>query len=168
VKAVFITEHLRAEPLDRSHNSVLAPLHSDARMMATTGGVGTEEESREWVERNLAHGEEAGLGIFVFRVRSTGAFVGRGALRRIEIGGRQEVEVGYALLAERWGRGLATEMARGLVDHAESHGFRDLVAYTEPTHAASRRVMEKAGFALERHVEHYGRAQVLYRRLAGS
>jgi [ribosomal protein S5]-alanine N-acetyltransferase len=160
----FTTERLQAEPLDRSHNAELAALHGDERVMATMGGVGTEAESRAWVERNLRHGNEAGLGVFVFRLRTTGDFVGRGALRRIEIGGRQEVEVGYALAAEYWGRGLATEMARALVAHAERHGLLDLIAYTDPTNAASRRVMEKAGFAYEREVEHQGRLQVVYRR----
>lgn len=162
----FVIERLSAEPLDRSHNEELASLHADERVMATMGGsTATKEESRGWVERNLRHGEEVGLGIFVFRVRSTGEFVGRGALRRIEIGGHEEIEVGYALVAEQSGRGLATEMAEALVAHAESHGFRNLVAYTEPTNAASRRVMEKAGFVFEREVEHHRRDQVLHRRV---
>ena len=114
----------------------------------------------------LGHGEEPGLGIFVFRERATGRFVGRGALRRIEIGGADEVEVGYAVAADVWGHGLATEMAAGLAAHAEANGLRDLVAYTEPSNAASRRVMEKVGFHYERDVDHHGRAQVLYRREA--
>ena len=166
----FSTERLEAEPLDlAAHEGELAALHADARVMKTMGGsTATPEQSRAWIERNLRHGEEAGLGIFVFRERGTGAFVGRGALRRIEIGGAEEVEVGYALAAEQWGRGLATEMAAALVAHAEGHGFSALVAYTEPTNAASRRVMEKVGFRYERDVEHHGRAQVLYRRRSGS
>jgi ribosomal-protein-alanine N-acetyltransferase len=167
VREGFTTERLQAEPLDRSHEAELAVLHADERVMAMMGGVGTAAETRDWVERNVHHGEEAGLGIFVIRLRSTGGFVGRGALRRIEIGGRQEVEVGYALAAEHWGRGLATEMARGLVAYAESHGLVDLIAYAEPTNAASRRVMEKVGFVYERDVEHHGRPQVVYRRRQG-
>jgi [ribosomal protein S5]-alanine N-acetyltransferase len=166
VTVAFSTARLDAEPLAlEAHERELAGLHADERVMATMGGsTATPEESRAWIDRNLRHGEEPGLGIFVFRDRGTGAFVGRGAVRRIEIGGREEVEVGYAVAAERWGRGLATEMAAGLVAHAEGHGLRGLVAYTEPTNAASRRVMEKVGFRYERDVEHHGRPQVLYRR----
>jgi RimJ/RimL family protein N-acetyltransferase len=168
VTVAFSTERLDAEPLAlAAHEGELAGLHADRRVMATMGGsTATAEESRAWIERNLRHGEEPGLGIFVFRERATGRFVGRGAIRRIEIGGGEEVEVGYAVAADLWGRGLATEMARGLVAHAEAGGLRDLVAYTEPTNAASRRVMEKLGFSHERAVEHHGRPQVLYRRRA--
>ena len=132
--------------------------------MATLGGTaGTADESREWLERNLRHADEPGHGVFVFRDRATGSFVGRGAIRSIEIGGREEVEIGYALAAEMWGRGLGTEIAAWLVGYAAAHGVDDLIAYTEPTNVASRRVMEKVGFVYERDVEHHGRQQVLYR-----
>jgi [ribosomal protein S5]-alanine N-acetyltransferase len=164
MKADFTTQRLVAKPLAWDDEGDLAVLHADERVMATMGGAATPEESRAWIERNIHHAEEPGLGIFVFRDRESGEFVGRGALRRIEIGGGEEVEVGYALVPRRWGQGLATEMAAGLVDHAERAGLADLVAYTEPTNAASRRVMEKVGFAYERDVPHHGRGQVLYRR----
>ncbi|MGH3023702.1 MAG: GNAT family N-acetyltransferase [Gaiellaceae bacterium] len=167
--ATFETPRLLAEPLDPAvHEEELAVLHADERVMLTMGGsTATPAESRAWIERNVGHGAEPGLGIFVFRERGTGTFVGRGAIRRIEIGGREEVEVGYAVAADLWGRGLATEMAEGLVAHAEERGLVGLVAYTEPTNAASRRVMEKIGFRYERDVEHHGRPQVLYRRRSG-
>jgi [ribosomal protein S5]-alanine N-acetyltransferase len=165
--AGFTTQRLDAKPLAWADEDDLAVLHADERVMATMGGGrGTPAESRAWIERNIRHSEEPGLGIYVFRDRETGEFVGRGALRRIGIGGREEIEVGYAVVAERWGQGLATEMAAGLVAYAEDSGQRNLVAYTEPTNAASRRVMEKVGFAYERDVRHHGRAQVLYRRRA--
>jgi [ribosomal protein S5]-alanine N-acetyltransferase len=163
--AGLATERLRAEPLSPVHGDELAVLHADERVMATMGGrTATREESRAWLERNLRHAEEPGCGVFVFREQATGRFVGRGAIRRVEIGGREEVEVGYAVAADLWGRGLATEIASALVDHAYAHGLADLVAYTEPGNAASRRVMEKAGFSYEREVTHHGRPQVLYRR----
>ncbi len=165
MSAGFVSGRLVAEPLSLAHEDELAVLHADPRVMATMGGAtATPDESRAWLERNLVHGAEPGCGVFVFREQATGRFVGRGAIRRIEIGGREEVEVGYAVVADMWGRGMATEMASALVDHASAHGLADLVAYTEPANAASRRVMEKSGFAYEREVDHHGRLQVLYRR----
>jgi ribosomal-protein-alanine N-acetyltransferase len=165
MSAGFETERLFAEPLGWEDEDDLARLHADERVMTTMGGeTATRKESRAWLERNIRHSEEPGLGVFVFRDRETSEFVGRGALRRIEIGGSEEVDVGYALAAERWGRGLATEMAAALVAYANRAGLEDLIAYTEPTNGASRRVLEKVGFVYERDVEHHERAQVLYRR----
>ena len=165
---VLVTERLEGEPLAlAAHEDELAALHADMRVMATMGGQTADAAgSRAWIERNLRHGEKDGLGIFVFRERATGRFVGRGAIRRIEIGGATEVEVGYALAFEAWGQGYATEMAEALAGHAESHGHCPLIAYTEPTNAASRQVLEKVGFHYERDAVHHGRDQVLYRRNA--
>jgi RimJ/RimL family protein N-acetyltransferase len=162
----FATQRLAVEPLSEAHADELAELHADERVMATMGGTGTAAESREWLERNLRHADEPGFGVFVFRDPGTRAFVGRGAVRRLVIGGRDEVEVGYALAADAWGRGLATEMAGWLVAYAAESGTVDLIAYTEPTNHASRRVLEKTGFAYDRDVEHHDRRQVLYRRRA--
>ena len=86
-------------------------------------------------------------------------------MRRVEIGGSEEAEVGYAIVAERWGEGLATEIAQASVEVGfEQLGLADLVAFTLPTNLASRRVMEKVGFVYERDVEYWALPHVLYRR----
>jgi RimJ/RimL family protein N-acetyltransferase len=73
----------------------------------------------------------------------SGAFVGWFSLRRVREGAG---ELGYRLRRDAWGRGLASEGASALV----AKGFADMglpriVATTMAVHAASRRVMEKAG-----------------------
>jgi RimJ/RimL family protein N-acetyltransferase len=68
------------------------------------------------------------------------------------------------LVPDFWGRGLATELARESVRVGFGVlGVADLVCFTLPTNARSRRVMEKAGFRYERDVEHAGLPHVLYR-----
>jgi RimJ/RimL family protein N-acetyltransferase len=74
------------------------------------------------------------------------------------------VELAYALAAEYWNRGLATEMARAILNLAfERLGLTNVVCFTLPTNRASRRVMEKVGFDYEREVTHVGSSHVLYR-----
>ena len=70
-----------------------------------------------------------------------------------------EVEVGWSVVPERWRQGLATELALASIDVA--FGPLDLdqvVAFTLPDNVASRRVMEKAGFAYDRDILHVGLA----------
>jgi RimJ/RimL family protein N-acetyltransferase len=56
------------------------------------------------------------------------------------------VEMGWRLSSAHWGKGLATEAARAVVDEAfDHHDFLELVAFTVPENLASRRVMEKLG-----------------------
>ncbi len=57
---------------------------------------------------------------------------------------------GYWLGQKYWGRGIATEAARMLSDHAlESGGLRRLEASVFAENHASARVLEKCGFSLE-------------------
>jgi RimJ/RimL family protein N-acetyltransferase len=56
------------------------------------------------------------------------------------------VEIGYAIIPDYRGRGLATEAARGLVDHAFAHEHvKRVVAHTLAERNASVGVLQKAG-----------------------
>jgi len=78
--------------------------------------------------------------------------------------GIEETEIGYALMPEFWGECLATEIASASVRVASRHlNTRELVAFTLPTNLASRRVMEKCGFAFERDIVWKDLPHVLYR-----
>ena len=60
------------------------------------------------------------------------------------------VEIAYAILPQRQGRGYATAAARAMVDYAlRSAEVSMVIAHTLPDGAASQRVLQKAGF---RHV----------------
>jgi ribosomal-protein-alanine N-acetyltransferase len=145
----------------------LVHLDSDPQVMATLGGIRSADETAEFLGRQLTHWTAYGFGWWLMRERLTGRFVGRGGLRHVTVNGRGEIEVGYALLPEFWGRGLATELTRESVRVAfvELHA-PDLVAFTLPTNRASRRVMEKAGFHYEGDIVHADLPHVLYRLTA--
>jgi ribosomal-protein-alanine N-acetyltransferase len=112
--------------------------------------------------------EQHGFGLMAWYEKATGAFIGRGGIQWTHVGGRDEVEVGWAVMADRWGEGFATELAAASVDRGfDTLGLADVVAFTLPGNRASRRVMEKLAFEFERDVVHAGLPHVLYRRVAG-
>ncbi|MDP2900504.1 MAG: GNAT family protein [Candidatus Bathyarchaeota archaeon] len=85
----------------------------------------------------------------VAELRETGEPVGTIGLYSYSEGNRR-AEMGYDLLSEHWGGGLMTEA----VEEVLRYGFEELnlnrvEATTEPENAASVRVLERAGFALE-------------------
>ena len=160
----FETERLVARPIAQDDFAVLSLLHHDERVMATLGGIRSDEQTRAFLDHKTGHWARFGYGMWMFNHRATGEFVGRGGLQKIVIGGNLEIEVGYTLRADYFGQGYGTEMARGIVDVATRElGLSDLVAFTLPDNAASRRVMEKSGFAYERTLMHEGEEHVLYR-----
>jgi RimJ/RimL family protein N-acetyltransferase len=145
----------------------LGRMHTDARVMATLGGVRSAEATQQFLERNLAHWDEHGFGLWVARAATTGRFAGRGGLRHVAIAGADEVELSYAFMSDFWGQGLATELAAAAVRVAfEVLGRLDLVCFTLPVNRASQRVMEKNGFRHERDVIHADLPHALYRLTA--
>jgi [ribosomal protein S5]-alanine N-acetyltransferase len=158
------TERLAATRLRADDFDLLCELHRDPAVMATLGGVRSDERTRAFLAENLAHWDEHGFGLWLFRESATSAFVGRGGLRHVVLEGQSEVEVTYALAREAWGKGFATEIATAARDVAfRQLGLQDLVAYTIPENVASRRVMEKVGFRHDRAIVHEGDHHVLYR-----
>lgn len=138
-------------------------MHQDPVTMATLGGVRSEEQTRDYLRRFLAHWEENGFGMWLLYDREQ-QFVGRAALRRMELGGQVEVEVGCALLAPFWRQGLASEILTALVGIAfKCLELRDLVGFALPHNLASIRILDKLGFGYEKDVEYAGRRHVLYR-----
>jgi [ribosomal protein S5]-alanine N-acetyltransferase len=159
------TTRLIGERLREADFEYLRAMDADANVMARLGGVRSENETWERLRGGLADWEQNGFGPWVFRHRETGEAVGSAVLQRLQIEGRDEVEVGYRVAVAWWGRGIATEMASALVAVArEWLGLEEIVSLTLRGNLASLRVMEKAGFAYEHDVEWAGLPHVLYRQ----
>jgi RimJ/RimL family protein N-acetyltransferase len=82
--------------------------------------------------------------------RGTGTLVARGGPKCAHLAGRDEAEIGWTVVPERWDRGLATELGAASLEIAFGPlGLADVVSSTLPDNHASRRVMERLGFAYE-------------------
>jgi ribosomal-protein-alanine N-acetyltransferase len=77
--------------------------------------------------------------------------------------GIEDVEIGYRLSPAYWNRGLATEAARAVRDHA----FRDLklprvISLVHPENVPSRRVAEKNGMTVKKEIMFRGFPTLVY------
>jgi ribosomal-protein-alanine N-acetyltransferase len=158
------TERLSASRLRLDHLDELVDLHRDERTMATLGGPRSIADTERFVQTNLEHWQRNGFGLWMFRRNSDGAFVGRAGLRRVHVGGADEIEIAYVVKSELSGHGFATEIARALI----TIGFADLrlttlVAFTLTDNRASIRVTEKVGLRFDRSIVHREKSHVLYR-----
>jgi [ribosomal protein S5]-alanine N-acetyltransferase len=159
----FETERLRAYRLRPEHFALLLAMHQDAITMASLGGVRSEQQTRDYMQRFLDHWQENGFGMWLLYDRDQ-QFVGRAALRRMELDGQIEVEVGCALLAPFWNKGVASEMVRALVNLAFVRlGLPNMVGFALPSNVASIRILQKLGFQYEKDIVHAERRHVLYR-----
>jgi RimJ/RimL family protein N-acetyltransferase len=165
------TARLVCERLRDEHAPEVAALVRDpavARTLSPTGEPPSERQVRTDLQLMVAHWERHGFGPWLLRDRATDTMVGRGGLQWSWVDGRREVEALWAIVPERWGRGLATELAESAIEVAFGDLGRDeIVAFTLPNNHGSRRVMEKTGFRYEREIVHAGLPHVLYRRKRG-
>lgn len=112
--------------------------------------------------RDRADWDEFGFGPWVLRERESGDFVGRAGLAWITIEGDPMVELPWAVLPERQGRGYATEAALAAVRTARDLELDRVVSLTLRDNRASLRVMEKAGLTKVDEVEHFGLPHLLF------
>ena len=161
---LFSTARLDAERLRADHWDDLRRMDEDTRFMAELGGVRDAAGTLAYLEANLAHWAAHGFGLWMLRDRDTGAVIGRAVLRHLDVDGIDEVETGYGLLPDLWGRGLATEIARACVSIGRDRlGLASVVGITVPTNTASQQVMRKAGLQYERDIVHVGLPHLLFR-----
>jgi RimJ/RimL family protein N-acetyltransferase len=133
--------------------------------MARLGGVRDKAGTVAYLETNVKHWADHGFGLWMLRDAASSAVIGRAILRHLDVGGVDEIEVGYGFMPAYWGRGLATEIAQALVRLGfEQLHLPSIVAITTPANLASQRVMQKAGLVYERDIVHAGVPHLLFRR----
>jgi len=104
----------------------------------------TLADARTWTAKATA--EEP---VDNFAIEAEGTLVGGAGLRPLAGECRGAAEFGYWLGRAYWGRGIATEAARLLVQRAFERGLRRLEAHVFAPNVGSARVLEKAGFRRE-------------------
>ena len=149
---VLETPRLRLRRLDHADAPFILRLVNEPSWRQNIGdkGVRTLEDAvRYLTEGPLAMYARHGFGLYAVTRRGDDAPIGLcGLIRRDTL---PDADIGYAFLPEFWGQGYAREAAVATLDHARrDFALPRLLAITAPHNAASIRLLEQLGFALER------------------
>jgi ribosomal-protein-alanine N-acetyltransferase len=162
------TPRLTCERLRLEHVAELTPFLLDPRIVAALcprEEPPAQADVAAGTRAKVLHWERHGFGLWLVRDRASGALVGRGGLQHTYAPGLGDVEAAWAIVPERWGEGLATELATAAVEVAFGElALPWIVALARPDNLASRRVMEKTGFTYQRDIDYAGLPHVLYER----
>jgi RimJ/RimL family protein N-acetyltransferase len=161
--AVLRTKRLRLRPRTLADLEACVAMDLDPEVHRFIFGDcppdGTEHRAR--VRAQIASGWPAEGGIWVVEWRHARGFLGWCGLFPLENAG--PIEIGYRYVQSAWGRGIATEAARALVDHGfRALGFDPIVGVTHPANLASQRVLEKIGLKPRGAACHYGQVVRLF------
>lgn len=148
---VLQTPRLVLRPFGEEDVDLLAKLMANADFMTFSLGLFSRDETTVFLEKIIGWQRRGLPSQFAVIHRADNRLIGYCGFFHQQVDGREEIEIGYRLDPDYWRRGLASEAARGVRDHA----FRDLklqrvISLIHPDNAPSRRVAEKMGMALEK------------------
>lgn len=146
---MFETDRLFLRPMDETDTDAVFAMRSDADVMRFIRPLQTEKRDAEsWINLVSSRWETEKIGFCAVIEKASNRFIGWCGLWRLKE--TDEIEVGYALFKEFWGRGFASEAAAACMTYGfDQLGLEKIVAVANPDNQNSRRVMEKLGMNLD-------------------
>ncbi len=178
MKLELLTERLRLIPLANDDVDLCLELFTDPEVVKYAGGVVGADEIRKGMSKWTKRGGNGCIGIWCISDRDTGDKYGSAALLPIPIDEDDtdfslvipgnmpdgEIEIGYFLKRSAWGNGYATEACKRLIRFAfQETSIDEVVATFEDANAASKHVLNKAGFIDRGRMQCYGEDSPIYR-----
>ena len=112
------------------------------------------ERVQKIIEKQLTHWEEHNLGWWAVVPQGHTDLIGWNGLQYLPE--TDEVEVGYLLSKQFWGRGYATEGAKASIQFGfENFNFGEIIGLTHPKNSASQNVLKKCGMHFTTQAEYF-------------
>ncbi|MUL36973.1 GNAT family N-acetyltransferase [Gloeocapsopsis dulcis] len=140
----------------------LAQIYADPVVMKYYPNSITREETKYQITRMINGYQQRGWGLWATIHKADNKFIGRCGLIPQIVDGCPEVEIGYLLAKEYWGKGLATEAARAIRDYGFGIGCDRLISLIAPGNIASQKVATKTGLCYEKDVIFRGKTVQVY------
>jgi len=129
-------------------------LWANAEVTSLIGGPFADEQIGQRLDREIASMNASGVQYWPIFLLENDQHAGCAGLRPYRLD-QKIYELGFHLLPEFWGRGLAQEAGRAVISYGfEKLGAEALFAGHHPANSASSRVLAKLGFEFT-HEEFY-------------
>ena len=167
-QTIFTTERLlvRQYEFELDADNFFA-LNGNDEVMRHIRPAKPRQECDEFLKENIAgYQKDPLIGRWAADDKHFGAFVGSFAIIPIE--GTNEIQLGYALPKENWGKGYASELTRGGLEYYFRVTDEDhIYAIAEKANAPSHNVLYKNGFVLLKEYKDGGKdvMKFIYKRI---
>lgn len=148
----FETERLRLRQWRTTDREPFAVMNADPRVMEFFPVPLDRVESDAVADRCQALIAERGWGFWAAEIKGSGEFIGFVGLHvpTPQLPFSPCVEVGWRLAHAHWGKGFATEAAKGALRVGfEELGLSEIVSFTAVLNSRSRSVMQRLGMIEE-------------------
>jgi len=143
---IFETERLLVRRYRKPDKKNFFLLNGNEDVVRYIRPAKTKKEANEFLLKVIAYYEaEKIYGRWAVEDKLTEEFVGSFAVIPVE--GKEQMQLGYALLPQHWGKGYATELTVAGLHYVFTETPIDpIYAYTEVANISSQKVLLKAGF----------------------
>lgn len=144
---IFETTRLLVRRFEDNDKDNFFLLSGNPDVMQYIRAVSTKEDSDKFLLENIvAYQENPHKGRWAVIEKATGEFAGSFAIIALP-SQPDQIQLGYSLRPENWGKGFATELAReGLNYFMKHYTLPEIFGVTEIPNVASQKVLLKVGF----------------------
>lgn len=154
---ILETKRLYLRKMNQSDYEALSKMLQDEETMYAYEGAFSDEETQEWLDRQIDRYREYGFGLWAVVLKETDEMIGQCGLTMQQWNGRQVLEIGYLLQRTYWHNGYATEAAKACKEYAFTKLDADEVcSIIRDTNTASQNVAQRNGMTVvDKWVKHY-------------
>lgn len=162
----ILSERLLLRPYNDNDLDFLESLLTNPDIMQFIGNGQTRDKEGvrkflEWIYHTYSLNTNYGLKLIL--EKGSNKRIGHAGLVPQIINEKEEIEIGYWISQEYWGRGFATEIARGLMEYGKNKlNIEKMIALIQKDNNASQKVAKKIGMQLEREIILNGKDVFVY------
>ncbi len=163
-REVFTTERLTIREILPTDYDFIQSMLDNTEVMEHFPTSIADGGAHEWMNRQYSRYAAYGHGMWTLERTSDGEPIGQAGLMRRELSGVEEIEIAYLLHRPFWGKGYATEAARGCVKYGlEVLRGKRIFALISAANLPSRAVADRLGMTHIGETEHHGIEHMIYR-----
>lgn len=163
MKTIIETARLYLRELTIEDTYNLSLVLSDNESMQHYPHAFSENEVRNWIEKNIKRYENDGFGLWAVIRKEDDQFLGDCGITLQNIDGEILPEIGFHIIKSYCNKGYATEAAEACKKYAlNTLEFKSIYSYSEINNKASQKVSEKIGMNKTKTFKMDGIEEVVY------
>ena len=148
---IIETDRLRLREMTADDADHLMEIFGDPIAMRYYPSTLPREVALKWIEWNRENYNVYRSGMWACELKEDGAFAGQCGIIPQTVDGVEEMEIGYLFVRSYWGRGLATEAARAVMNYGfHTLGLNRLIATIYHKNEPSVKLAQRIGMTFEK------------------
>ena len=154
---ILETERLYLREMDQPDFASLCRILKDDDAMYAYEGAFSDDEVREWLDRQIARYHKWGFGLWAVVLKETNEMIGQCGLTMQNWKDGEVLEIGYLFERAYWHKGYATEAAQACKKYAfETLNASEVCSIIRDTNIASQNVAIRNGMTVkDKWTKHY-------------